>query len=285
MLRDPLPGDAVPHPYAPEPYRVLSRHAETPDTSTLVLQPVGNAPIPRALPGQFNMVYAFGLGEVAVSVSGQSPSRRELTHTVRAVGKISTAIGRSVPGDVLGIRGPYGIGWPMEQAVGRDVIVVAGGLGVAPLRPVINELLDHRTRFGRVEIVCGARTPADLLYVQELASWRARTDLRVHVTVDSAGRDWYGDVGLVTRRLPDARFDPANSVALACGPEIMMRKTAEALQGLGLPEKDIFLSMERNMKCAVAQCGHCQLGAAFVCRDGPVFSYERLRPLMAVREL
>lgn len=285
MPRDPPAGGSAPHPYAPSPYRVVARRSETPDTTTLVLRASGDGAVPAALPGQFNMLYAFGLGEVAISVSGQAPDRRELTHTVRAVGKISTAIGRSAPGDVVGVRGPYGTGWPMEEAAGRDVLVVGGGLGVAPLRPVITELLEHRGRYGRVEIICGARTPADLLYVGELATWRSRSDLRVQVTVDSAGRDWYGDVGVVTRRLPDARFDPAKTVAFACGPEIMMRKTAEALAGLGLPERCIYLSMERNMKCAIAQCGHCQLGPAFVCRDGPVFPYDRLRPLMAVREL
>ncbi len=285
MLRDDPPGPVARHPYAPEPYRVVARHPETPDTTSLVLRPVGGGAIPDVAPGQFNMVYAFGLGEVAISVSGHAPGDGELVHTVRSVGKISGSIGAARPGDVLGIRGPYGTGWPMDRAKGHDVVVVGGGLGLAPLRPVITELLAHRGEFGRVEIIIGARTPADLLYLAEIGRWRAREDLRVQVTVDSAGRDWYGDVGVVTRRLPDARFDPAGTVAFACGPEIMMRKTAEALTGLGLPERGIFLSMERNMKCAIAQCGHCQFGAAFVCRDGPVFSYDHLRPMLAVREL
>ncbi|HTT25388.1 MAG TPA: FAD/NAD(P)-binding protein [Thermoplasmata archaeon] len=275
----------APHPYAPAPYRVVARHAETPDTTTLVLRPVAGGAGPAVAPGQFNMVYAFGLGEVAVSVSGHDVPAGEIVHTVRSVGKISRSIGAARPGEVLGIRGPYGTGWPMAEAAGRDVLVVGGGLGLAPLRPVILELLRRRADFGRVEIIVGARTPSDLLYTGELARWRAREDLRVQVTVDSAGRDWYGDVGVVTRRLPDARFDPAKTVVFACGPEIMMRKTAEALAGLGLPESAIFLSMERNMKCAFAQCGHCQFGAAFICREGPVLSYARLRPMLAVREL
>lgn len=280
------PPEAADHPYAPRPFRVVERRLETADTATLVLRPIGPTPAPPFRPGQFNMVYAFGIGEAAISVSGPArPDGPERVHTVRAVGKVTQALFGATPGAVIGLRGPYGTPWPLDAAVGQDVVVVAGGLGLAPLRPLILELLAHRDRYQRVEIVCGARNPGEILYQPEVQAWRSRTDARIQVTVDTAGRDWFGDVGLVTARLPDARFDPARSVAFACGPEIMMRKTAEALVARGLAPERIFLSMERNMKCAFAQCGHCQLGPAFVCRDGPVFDYARLAPMFAVREL
>ena len=273
------------HPYAPAPFTVGESLAETADTTTLALRPVGpRVPWPFR-PGQFNMLYAFGVGEVAVSVSGDPARPTTLLHTVRAVGKVSTALGRLRPGQPVGVRGPYGVGWPLDRAVDRDVIVIAGGLGLAPLRPALYALFAERPRYGRLEVIVGARTPADLLYYAELQSWRGRTDARVQVTVDTAGREWYGDVGVVTTRLPDARFDPARSVAFLCGPEIMMRLSAQALEARGVPPESIFLSMERNMKCALGQCGHCQLGPEFVCRDGPVFSHARIGPYLRVREL
>jgi NAD(P)H-flavin reductase len=272
-------------PLAPVPYRVRSRTSETSDTATVVLDPVDGRPPSGFSAGQFNMLYAFGLGEVAVSISGDPALPGTLTHTVRCVGKISTALSRSAPGDVIGVRGPYGRGWPLLAAQKKDLVVLAGGLGLAPLRPVLYEVLAHRERFGRVEVIYGARTPRDLLYYPEIQEWRQRTDWRFQVTVDAAGRDWYGDVGVGTTRLPDARFDPAQTVAFVCGPEIMMRVSVRALLDRGLPESSIHLSMERNMKCAVAFCGHCQLGPAFVCRDGPVLSYGALRPWLSVREI
>jgi NAD(P)H-flavin reductase len=281
------PASAAPsaHPLAPVPYRVRSRSSETVDTATLVLEPMGGRAVPPFGPGQFNMLYAFGLGEVAISISGDPGVRRDLTHTVRCVGKISTALSRAAPGDVIGVRGPYGQGWPLAAAQKKDLLVMAGGLGLAPLRPVLYEILAHREQFGRVEIIYGARTPRDLLYYPEIQSWRMRPDWRFQVTVDAAGRDWYGDVGVVTTRLPDTRFDPAQTVAFVCGPEIMMRVTVRTLIDRGVPEDSIYLSMERNMKCAVAFCGHCQLGPAFVCRDGPVLGYRALRPWMSVKEV
>jgi NAD(P)H-flavin reductase len=264
---------------------VRGRSAETSDTATLVLEPLDGRTVPAFAPGQFNMLYAFGLGEVAVSISGDPSAENELTHTIRCVGKISTALSRAAAGDVVGVRGPYGRGWPLDVAEKKDVVVLAGGLGLAPLRPVLYELLAHRERFGRIEVIYGARTPRDLVYYSEIQRWRTRTDWRFQVTVDAAGRDWYGDVGVGTTRLPDARFDPSQTVAFVCGPEIMMRVSVRALEDRGVPDASIYLSMERNMKCAVAFCGHCQLGPSFVCRDGPVLPYGELRPWMSVREI
>lgn len=282
----PSTGAAAPgHPLAPAPYRILDIGPETKDTWTMQLAPVDGGEVPPFAPGQFNMLYAFGVGEVAISISGASDRRDRLVHTVREVGRVTGALTGLTRGRVVGVRGPYGTGWPLERARGGDVVVVAGGVGLAPLRPVVYELLRERRRYDRVEIVYGSRTPRDLLYYEEIQGWRERTDTRFQVTVDSAGREWYGDVGVATTRLPDARFDPARTTAFVCGPEIMMRLTAQALVARGIPESSIFLSMERNMKCAVAQCGHCQFGPDFLCREGPVLSYEHLRPFLATREL
>lgn len=276
---------SVTHPWAPVPYTVRQHSAETGDTVSLVLEAPSGRPAPTFRPGQFNMLYVFGIGEAAISISGDPAAPGQFVHTVRAVGNVTRAICRAGPNDVIGVRGPYGTGWPVEQAVGQDVVIVAGGIGLAPLRPVLLELLAHRDRFGRIEIIYGARTPGDLLYYREIQTWRFRRDLRFQTTVDTAGRDWYGDVGVVTTRLPDARFDPARTTAFLCGPEIMMKLGAEALGARGVPAERIWLSLERNMKCALGICGHCQFGPEFVCRDGPVFRYDAIRPFLSVREI
>ena len=272
-------------PYAPSPYLVRSRTEETADTATLVLAPAPGVTAAPFAPGQFNMLYAFGVGEAAISISGAPSADGELVHTVQALGATSRALVASAPGSCVGVRGPYGVGWPLEAAVGKDVLLAAGGLGLPPLRPLLYRLLADRDRYGRIEVIYGARTPKHLVFYDELQRWRARHDLRFQVTVDAAGREWYGDVGVVTTRLPDARFEAANTVAFVCGPEVMMRFTAQALLARGVSPDAIYLSMERNMKCAIGFCGHCQFGPSFVCRDGPVFPYRRLAPYLAVREV
>lgn len=276
---------AAESPFAPTPYVVRGRETETTDTVTLSLVPAGGGAPPPFAPGQFNMVYRFGVGEAAISISGSPEARGELVHTVRSAGRVTRALSEVAPGEIVGVRGPYGSGWPVARARSHDLVIIAGGLGLPPLRPVLYEVLSHRDRFGRVEIIYGARTPKDLVYYEEIQTWRRRSDLRFQTTVDTAGRDWYGDVGVATQRLPDARFEPKETVAFVCGPEIMMRLSAQALEQRGVPAEAIFLSLERNMKCALGFCGHCQFGPAFVCRDGPVFSYARLKPFLAVREV
>ncbi|MGP8159314.1 MAG: FAD/NAD(P)-binding protein [Thermoplasmata archaeon] len=276
--------DAGVHPFAPRPFTVLARTRETADTVTLRMAPRAAGGRLVFQGGQFNMVYVFGVGESAISISGDPVHPEELVHTVRAVGKVTNALTTLTPGAVVGIRGPYGQGWPLDSARGRDVVIVAGGLGLPPLRPMLYEILRHRDAFGRVEIIYGARTPKDLVFYEEVQTWRHRTDLRFQTTVDVAGRDWYGDVGVVTTRIPDARFDAANTTAFVCGPEIMMRLTAEALAERGVPPEAVWLSMERNMKCALGFCGHCQYGPSFVCRDGPVLPYRKLAPLLGFKE-
>ncbi len=282
-------GEAAPaagsNPWWPTPYRVERRVAETGDTVTLTLcAPAGTAP-PAFAPGQFNMLYRFGVGEAAISIAGDPARPTELVHTVRVAGKVTESIAGAAPGETVGVRGPYGTGWPMDDLPGRDVVVVAGGLGLPPLRPALLAILARRERYGRLEVIYGARSPKDLVFYDEVQAWRRRDDLRIQVTVDAAGRDWYGDVGLVTARLPDARFEPARTSALLCGPEIMLRLTARALEQAGVPPERIFLSMERNMKCAIGLCGHCQFGPDFVCRTGPVFPYAAVRDRLDRREV
>ena len=267
----------------PRVARVMRSRRELSDVWTLDIDPGVNGF--TFAPGQFNMLYAFGVGEAAISISGDSDEPDRLVHTIRAVGKVSEALARLKPGDAVGLRGPYGIGWPVEAAAGADVVIVAGGLGLAPLRPSIYHVLANRDRYGRVMLLCGAREPSGILFRSELERWRTRFDLEVEVTVDHAGLDWRGNVGVVTTLIPRAPFDPANTVAMVCGPEVMMRFAAIALGEAGVAADSIYLSMERNMKCAIGQCGHCQFSSDFVCRDGPVATYGRLGRLMALREI
>ncbi|WP_254716508.1 FAD/NAD(P)-binding protein [Actinomadura sp. WMMB 499] len=267
-------------PVAPVPYRVVGRREETADTVTLVLEPAGPS-IPEPAPGQFTMMYAFGVGEVPISVSRTG---RVLEQTVRAVGPVTRALCATRRGQVLGLRGPFGTGWALEAARGRDLVFAAGGIGLAPLRPAVLRALDEGAAFGRVAVLIGARTPADLPFAGELDEWRRR-GAQVEVTVDRPGPGWTGHVGLITALAGAADIDPAGAAAFVCGPEIMMRLTAEALTGLGMDPGAVRLSMERNMHCGVGWCGHCQLGPLLICRDGPVVPYERAVPLMTVREL
>ena len=266
----------------PEPLRVLDAFAETHETATLVLERPADCAVPMGEPGQFNMLTPFGIGEAAISISGGSD---HLIHTVRAVGAVSKAICALRPGDWLGVRGPYGVGWPMAAARGRDVVVVAGGIGLAPLRPVIHAVLAEPAAFGRLTVLYGARNPADRLFTQEVEAWRARPDVDLLDSVDHADPSWIGRVGFVTNVLDRVRFDPANAIAMTCGPEVMMRSVAIGLMQRGMAASDVYVSMERNMKCAAGLCGHCQFGPHFICKDGPVFAYDRLAALLTVREI
>ena len=266
----------------PEPFRVTRRTRELSDTWTIELEPVRGDRIDFA-PGQFTMLYVYGIGEVPISVSGEPGG--PLVHTVRAVGAVSQAICASQPGDVLGVRGPFGNVWPVEAAAGSDIVVVAGGIGLAPLRPAVLEVLAHRGEYGDVALLYGSRTPADLLYSEELQRLRARFDLQVDVTVDTAEGGWLGKVGVVPKLIGSAKFDAASTVALVCGPEIMMHFAARGLLERGVPPARIYLSMERNMRCGLGHCGHCQLGPTLICRDGPVYRYDEMVELMGVREL
>lgn len=277
----------MPDPMLPQVVRVLQRRRELPEVWTLEIEPASDAAAdaPNFEPGQFNMLTAFGVGEVPISYSGDPQRSQRWVHTIRAVGAVSTALTRLRAGDVLGVRGPFGSAWPLAAAEGRDVLVVAGGLGLAPLRPAIYRLLAQRRRYGRVTLLYGTRSPDDILFRRELERWRRRLDVDVQVTVDHAVGDWHGHVGVVPALIARADFDPARTSALVCGPEVMMRFTLAALRTAGVAETAIHLSMERNMKCAVGLCGHCQFGPTLVCRDGAVYRSDLLAPYLPIREL
>ncbi|UCD94259.1 MAG: FAD/NAD(P)-binding protein [Candidatus Zixiibacteriota bacterium] len=237
------------------------------------------------LPGQFNMLYMYGVGEVPISISGDPAKPQTLVHTARIVGAVTRGIKRLKVGDSLGVRGPYGSSWPVEEAVGRDVVLVTGGIGLAPLRPVIYYLLANREKYGRIVLLYGARTPEDMLYIHELERWRGRFDLDIRVTVDRATGSWRGNVAVVTQLIKPAPFDPMHCIALLCGPEIMMRFTILDLEKRGVDYDRIYVSMERNMKCGIGLCGHCQLGPTFVCKDGPVYRYSDIKAIFTKREV
>ncbi|WNM32115.1 FAD/NAD(P)-binding protein [Streptomyces sp. Li-HN-5-11] len=266
----------------PLPYRVAGTSAETADTRSIELVPAGRA-LPPFAPGQFAMIYAFGVGEVPVSASALRGRHGGLVHTVRAVGAVSAALCRLRPGDNVGLSGPYGTGWDLEAAVGHDVLIVAGGIGLAPLRPVVHAVLDRQAAYGPLAVLVGARTPADLVYRDEIASWSGR--VRVEVTVDRPAPGWRGAVGVVTALLDRLDLRPDRTCALVCGPEVMMRHTARALVSRGVVPQRVQVSLERTMHCATGHCGHCQLGPLLLCRDGPVVGYDRVAHLLLVREL
>ena len=270
----------------PQAHRVEGVSRETHDTFTLTLELCDGAERPRFAPGQFSMLYVFGVGELPISISGDPERPGRLVYTVRSVGPATQALVSSRPGDSLGVRGPFGTAWPLEAGRGKDMLIVAGGIGLAPLRPAIYHILRHREDYVRLIVLYGARSPRDLLYRKELASWARSPDTQVLTTVDYGGVSWRGRVGVVTTLFRHVRLHPDRTVALICGPEIMMRYViAELERNRGVPASDIYLSMERNMKCAVGFCGHCQYGPHFICKDGPVFSYHQLRSLLGKHEL
>ncbi len=272
-------------PFVPRLCRVQKVRRELRDVMTLEIALADGTP-PAFLPGQFNMLYVFGVGEAAISVSGDPAATGDCyVHTVRQVGAVSSAIASLKAGAMLGLRGPFGTSWPVEDANGCDVVIVAGGLGLAPLRPAIYHVLANRARYGRVVLLYGTRSPAELLYRSEVERWRRRFDVEIEVTVDHAGSDWYGHVGVVPLLIPRLNFDPQSTLAMVCGPEVMMRFTANALLDAGVAAGRIYVSMERNMKCAVGLCGHCQFGPDFICKDGPVMRYDRIAGILAVREI
>ncbi len=268
----------------PRLFRVERTRRDTRDTFTLELEPVDGERL-RFAAGQFTMLGAWGVGEVPISISGDPTIEGPLEHTIRNVGSVTRALVGAVRGEVLGVRGPFGTGWDVARFEGGDVVFITGGIGLAPLRPAIQEVVAHRQRYRRVLLLYGARTPEDVLFAPDLSRWGSECDVEIAVTVDNGPHDWRGRVGYVTQLIPRAGFDPARTAAFVCGPEIMMRASAQALLDRGVQAGRIRLSMERSMKCGVGLCGHCQLRELFLCVDGPVLGYDRLEPLMSRREL
>jgi len=258
---------------------------ETDDTFTLQIDLGALGETFRFLPGQFNMLYVFGLGEAAISISSDASAQGTLAHTIHRVGTVTTGLAQVKRGDTIGLRGPFGTSWPVAAARGKDVCIVAGGIGLAPLRPVMYAMLRERTAFERIILLYGARSPLDLLYRVELEEWAKEHNVEVLVTVDRGDSSWKGYIGVVTTLFSYLKLDARATVGYVCGPETMMKYTIDEMERRGLAEDQIYLSMERNMKCAVGFCGHCQYGPEFICKDGPVYPLPRIRHLLDRKEL
>jgi NAD(P)H-flavin reductase len=277
-------GGRVEDPFLPRPFVVRQTRQDTRDTTTLVLEAADGEPIAFAA-GQFTMMQAFGAGEAPISISGDPARPDVLQHTIRNVGAVTGALVHAGVGTELAIRGPFGTGWDVSSGKGGDIVFVAGGIGLAPLRPAILEVCSARREYGRVLLLYGARTPEDILFGDDLRRWAADHDIDVQVTVDNGQYAWNGRVGLVTQLIARGGFDAAHTLALLCGPEVMMRYAAAGLAERGVLGRRLRLSMERNMKCGVGLCGHCQLREFFLCVDGPVLTYDVLEHLMSRAEL
>ncbi|MBI4318272.1 MAG: FAD/NAD(P)-binding protein [Chloroflexi bacterium] len=261
------------NPLIPEEAVILHVEEEAQDVSTytLALKDRERQSQFWFKPGQFNMLSLVGLGEIPVSMSSDPTDRAFVQHTVKTVGSMTSVLARLGRGDVVGLRGPYGSFWPLEEAGGHDVAIVAGGIGIAPLRPVLEHIFGNRTVYGQVTVLCGARTPGDLVFSKDFHRWSTQPDTRLLLTVDRVdGQPWAHYVGVVPTLFEKVKLS-RGTVVFACGPEVMLRFTVLDLLKRGHPAAKIFVSMERRMQCGIAQCGHCFFGPKFVCRDGPVF--------------
>jgi NAD(P)H-flavin reductase len=285
MLECAIAAGAVQDPMVPALYAIEGIKRETRDTFTLDLKPKNGSHGEPFEPGQFNMLYVFGVGEVPISISSDCATFPALQHTTRIAGAVTKAMSLLKRGDTIGVRGPFGSQWPVAEKAGRDFVIIAGGIGLAPLRPVLYALTKDRAKYQKIVLLYGTRTPEDILYRPELERWRSKLDLDIQIAVDRGSSRWRGNVGVVTTLIGRSAFEPANTVALVCGPEVMMRFALMELQKRGVPAEQTFLSMERNMKCAVGFCGHCQYGPTFICKDGPVFRFDRIAPIFGKAEI
>jgi len=270
---------------APHAATVVARTQESPTIFTLqlCLDDAAMQAAFRFAPGQFNMLYLYGVGEVPISIMSDPEERNGIGHTIRAVGRVTQGLAALQPGDRVGLRGPFGRGWPLQEMSGRDVVLVTGGLGCAPVVSVIHYVLRRRERYGKLVIIQGVKHAEDLIWREQYDRWDKLPDIQVLVAADEGAAFWPWHVGRVTELFGLARFNPDRAVAMMCGPEGMMHVAADSLLARGLPESHLYLSMERNMQCAVGRCGHCQFGSAFVCRDGPVFNWGEVKTLLAHR--
>ena len=270
-------------PYALYPARIVDKSEESPGIYTYRLRLDDDALRERFVfeGGQFNMIYVAGVGEVPISIVSDPEDSHLLEHTIRVVGRVSGAIGNLKEGDVLGLRGPYGKGWPLETSEGKDVVVITGGLGCAPVVGAIEYMFRRRDRYGAIKILHGVKTPNDLLYRERFDEWRKHENTEVLLASDQPGKTWHYHVGVVTELFDEVEIRPDSAVVMMCGPEIMMRMAAQHLEKRGIRHDTMFLSIERNMQCGVGLCGHCQIGPYFACKDGPVMRYDRVAPYLA----
>jgi NAD(P)H-flavin reductase len=272
-------------PYVPHAARIVERVEEAPGIFTLRLA-FADADVHAAyqfLPGQFNMLYLHGAGEIPISIVSDPEDEHLYDHTVRVVGRVTKGLARLKADDVIGVRGPFGRGWPLQAAQDKDVVLITGGLGCAPLVSVINYVVRRREQYRRLVIMQGVKHAADLFWKDRYDHWAALADTQVILAASRGGQGWPFATGYITSQLDEARFDPGNCVAMLCGPEGMMKAAIENLTSKGVTDSAIWLSTERNMQCAIGQCGHCQIGPYFVCKDGPVFCYSQLKPLFGVK--
>lgn len=271
--------------YLPVEAEVIERIQEAPTIFTLRLRFTDTTlrKTYRFLPGQFNMVYLYGVGEVAISIVSDPDKRDEFSHTIRAVGRVTQALAKLQAGQSIGIRGPFGHGWPLEKAKGKDVIVLTGGLGCAPVTSAINYMIERPHQYGRLKILQGVKHSHDFIFYQRYRQWHEMPNTEVLIAADKADTNWPFQTGHVTDRIAGLDLNPQNTIALLCGPEIMMEVGAHALLEKNMSENAIYLSMERNMECAIAHCGHCQYGGLFICKDGPVFPYSMVKDLLNIK--
>ena len=269
------------NPYLPQVAKIVERIDESPSLFTLRLQFV-DPQVQAAYqfePGQFNMLSLHGVGEIPISIVSDPKDEQIIDHTIRAVGRVSNAMSRLKAGEFLGVRGPYGRGWPMQDAEQRDVVIVTGGLGCAPVVSVINYIVQRRERFGKLNIVQGVKHSSDFIWRERYDHWRKTPDTTVLLAADEGVALWPWHIGRVTDLFDQLDFDPLQVSIMLCGPEGMMRVVVKQMLDRNVADNNIWLSMERNMQCAVGHCGHCQYGGKFICKDGPVFSYAELKPL------
>jgi sulfhydrogenase subunit gamma (sulfur reductase) len=273
------------NPYLPHDAQIVERVQEAPSIFSLRLRfadPEVHSAY-RFQPGQFNMLYLYGVGEVPISIVSDPEDPHVLSHAIRALGRVTKGLDQLRPGDHVGLRGPYGRGWPLEQAEGRDVLVITGGLGCAPVVSVINYLVNRRQMFGTLTILQGVKHTADLIWRERYERWARLPRTHVLLAADVGGPGWPWHIGPVTLLLDKVELNPTGCIVMMCGPEVMMRAACRDLVGRGVPEEAIWMTLERNMQCGVGHCGHCQIGGQFVCRDGPVFPYPEIKPLFGVR--
>ena len=268
------------NPYLIHPATIVEKIQEAEDIHTYRLQLNEEATRRtfRFTAGQFNMVYLFGVGEVAISIVSDPDEPERLDHTIRAVGRVTSAIGRLRAGDTVGIRGPFGQGWPLEDARGRDIVIATGGLGCAPVVGAIEYIFRRRREYGAVRIIHGVKTPRDLLYRERFEAWRRQPDTEVLLASDRPDGTWRHHVGVVTELFERVPINAAKTMVLMCGPEIMMRLGVPILMNRGIPATAVYVSLERHMECGIGLCGHCQMGPFFLCKDGPVMRYDRVEP-------